>query len=340
MAAKRRVPADNGPFGAEHFRWPRCREGHRWERRLYLEPGRPDHTARVGRVLVRKGMNDERTAPLKRPLLFRDLAACPTTPAGIRSFADTHGFLGVWVHLADRPDGGFDNPLGDMGERESEWVYHIARLRAAVGIIDALTDGRTADLSRWVMTDGEAWNDKLRGQPGQPNHTAHSWFIAGRDDRGYWTEFIGLRDRIPAEAPGIDRVSAARRLAEVLTNSYLEQHCFPYLQPRPQRSDISSLKMQPKNLLGACWWQVARLLTGDTSYRPCKVCGRQIELSRDGEGFRADREFCTAACKARDYRGKVRRAKELRAAGKTVRQIARELGTKVEKAEGWLTKKK
>lgn len=98
--------------------------------------------------------------------------------------------------------------------------------------------------------------------------------------------------------------------------------------------------MRPKTLLGAAWWQVARLLAGQSTTRLCTVCGKPIELSRDETGSRVDREFCSAGCKAKNYRARVREAKRLRDEGKTVRQIARILETTAERAEEWLTKQK
>jgi hypothetical protein len=340
MAAKRQVPPEEGLFGAEHFRWQRASGGYRWEQCWFRELGRPADETRAGKVLVPASYGNTETAPLRDPHLFRHLAACRTTSGAIRAFADLHGLLGVPVEVGDRPDF-VSIPIGEVGERFWDWGYYISWLRAVVGVADALAAGSTGELSRWVMTDGEAWtNNELRGRPDAQNHVTDDWNMAGRDDQGRWTEFIPLLPPPSKDMPGLDRVTAARLLAIQVTNRHLGQHCSPFLQPRPHKPDSCAVRMQPKNLIGACWWQVARWLSGHASSRPCKVCGRPIELSRDGEGFRMDREFCSAACKAKDYRARVRLAKELRAAGKTVRQIAKELGTEVETAEGWLTKKK
>ena len=65
-----------------------------------------------------------------------------------------------------------------------------------------------------------------------------------------------------------------------------------------------------------------------------------MELSTEGTGSRIDREFCSNACKLRDHRAKVKRAKELSARGKTVAQIAKELKTTTESVRRWLTKTK
>jgi hypothetical protein len=104
--------------------------------------------------------------------------------------------------------------------------------------------------------------------------------------------------------------------------------------------DRQMIRIMPKHLLGAMWLQFARAVVGDVKYRPCKVCGKWLTLSTEDDGFRSDREFCTAACRQKDYRGKVKEAKRLKAEGKTVRQLAKHFGTTPTTIKNWLTKEK
>jgi hypothetical protein len=52
------------------------------------------------------------------------------------------------------------------------------------------------------------------------------------------------------------------------------------------------------------------------------------------------REFCSPACKQKDHRTRVKKAKELSAKKLSVAKIAKQLDTEPEVIERWLTKKK
>lgn len=345
MAAKRRVPTDEGPFGAENFRWPVCANGYRWTRRPYHFKSK----WREGRILVPNDLNAFReTQPLKEPILFRRLAECRLTESAILEFACKFGTLGLPVSLGRQATLGRKTESEfstrgsssfDPAEDQIVWHYHIAQMRSVVRIYDALNDHRPGDLRTWVLPEPGSRSGELRAEK-RSSGLSHRWYVDLQIPPGQWHEVTALTDRPPDDSPGIDRQTAAQRLLIELTNRNLRDFCAPVLLPRPRRSDAYSLKMQPDNLVGACWWQFARLLLGEASFRPCKVCKRPIELSRDGEGFRVDREFCSPACKAKDYRSRVRQAKELFAKGKSVSQIAKALGTEAETARKWLTKKK
>jgi hypothetical protein len=102
----------------------------------------------------------------------------------------------------------------------------------------------------------------------------------------------------------------------------------------------SSLSIRPDNLLSAMWLQYTRAVTGEVEYLRCKVCSGWMVVGSVGDGVRADREFCSGACKQRDHRNRVREANRLKARGRNVRQIAAELNTTVEIVKNWLTKGK
>jgi hypothetical protein len=70
------------------------------------------------------------------------------------------------------------------------------------------------------------------------------------------------------------------------------------------------------------------------------VCGKWLTLSADDYGFRSDREFCSAACRQKDYRAKIKAARALKAEGQTVRQIAKHFNTTTDTIKHWLTKEK
>jgi hypothetical protein len=86
------------------------------------------------------------------------------------------------------------------------------------------------------------------------------------------------------------------------------------------------------------WLQFAQEVTGEARHRPCKVCGKWLTISKDDYGFRSDREFCSHACRQKDYRAKIKEARRLRAKGRTVRQIAKRFNTTTETINNWLAK--
>jgi hypothetical protein len=139
----------------------------------------------------------------------------------------------------------------------------------------------------------------------------------------------------------LTRREAAWRFLILESNMRLEDNCAPCLYPRSRRPESYVIRLAPRSLLGAIWWQFARVVTGESRYQPCRVCNRLIEISTGGKPrFRADREFCSGTCKVRDHRRKVRDAKKMKAKGRTVRQIAKHFETSMAVITNWLTKKK
>jgi len=105
-----------------------------------------------------------------------------------------------------------------------------------------------------------------------------------------------------------------------------------------ERRQRPVLGMTPGNLLGAMWLQFAQEVAGQARHKPCKFCGKWLTISTDFYGFRSDREFCSATCRQKDYRAKIREARRLRKKGRTVRQIAREFDTTTDTINNWLAK--
>jgi hypothetical protein len=112
------------------------------------------------------------------------------------------------------------------------------------------------------------------------------------------------------------------------------------VQPRllPDVRGGLTVEYQPENLLGAIWLQLALAMAGEKKYRACAFCGRPFELTPDLK--RADAQYCKEACRSRAYRARRDKAVELAAGGKTVKQIARELGSDVQTVRGWLARAK
>lgn len=336
MAKKQpRLEESVGPLGPEYFRWPVAEGGYVWE------DGRPDAGA-IGvwqaetaspeewqqAVLISRGgvfAAVRQSNPLAQHDLFRQFADLRATPDAIAEFASRFGLLA----------GQADESLDSL----RHWQRNIGAMRAAVRVWDALEAGRLADLDKWIWHRGEMppqhWTKLARWEIAK-------WALVCRreeDGADAWFYLKGDPNE-PIDQSALDSPSAARLLLVRVANKFLQDHCSPYLHPRTFRPDGYVLKTTPKSLLGAMWWQFARLLTGEASHRKCKVCGRLMELSTNGEGFRADRLFCSPACKTKDHRLRVKETKQLRADGKSLRELADHFGQPLSVIKNWLTKKK
>jgi hypothetical protein len=346
MAKRRRVQADTDPLSPDHFRWQVSPAGYRWEDRRFnplhefADGGELD-----GPVLVPQDCSAPREYnPVAVPELFEAFGGCGLGEHSIRWFADRFGLLGVpvWLQdpeLADRKVRARLSP-SPQGEYIEDWQDEILAMRAAVHIWYSIRAGRAREVQVLFPWGPLASPESApRSADNIPGDALMVMPDAHRDlESHYHRQVWGAVDR-PVPGPRLESAEAAWRLLLRLTNHRLGAHCAPHLVRRGGHDPSFLLRLSPKNLLGAIWWQFARAITGEVTYRHCKVCKRLIELSVD-YGFRADREFCSDACKFKDHRAKVRQAKELKAAGRTVRQIAKLLRTKPESVKRWLTKRK
>jgi hypothetical protein len=97
-------------------------------------------------------------------------------------------------------------------------------------------------------------------------------------------------------------------------------------------------RVRPESLLGCMWWQLARSLTGEVVFGECRVC--HIPLERGPDAFMSTRLFCSNKCRQKDQRNKVKSAKQLKADGRTVAQIAKHFDTTTSTITNWLNKLK
>jgi hypothetical protein len=88
------------------------------------------------------------------------------------------------------------------------------------------------------------------------------------------------------------------------------------------------------DLWGAILLQFANAIAGDRQYQRCPGCGRWFELTP--EQNRADKQTCSGSCRTSIHRRRQRLAVQLHADGKSPREIAKELGSKVEHVKRWI----
>jgi hypothetical protein len=338
VARKRRSIPPHDPFAPEACELKVDQAGYRWEG---LGPGHRSGGVFLRRGLVAAGGEPRRYNPLAVPGLFRDFAETPIKEERVLAFANRYGELGVGIVSRNFNRLDPERPLVS-GEAGSDWEAEILEMRAAVHIWDALASPAQGGLEKWIVRTSEA-DAALDG------YVAHwrfsepdtdGWHLVVRGDDGKPFPKHWLADfRLDIEHAATRPDAAWCKLISMI-NGHLSRACSPFLEPRPRQARSFSLRVSPSTLLSAMWWQFARVITGEAQYHPCRVCGRLIERSTGDHGVRADTVFCSNACKFKDHRARVRRAKELRAKGRTVRQIAKELETSTDAAKNWIAKKK
>ena len=103
------------------------------------------------------------------------------------------------------------------------------------------------------------------------------------------------------------------------------------------------LVLRPASLIGCLWLQAAMALSEQKRFREClgPGCANVIELSLDHRrgGRRTDTQFCSDACRSRDYRWRRKEARALARKGLTPAKIAQKLRSNTERVRAWLSKR-
>jgi hypothetical protein len=236
-----------------------------------------------------------------------------------------------------------------VARRLREDIYEFGRLRDAQGARKA--SGNDED-------GGNREDPQLRYF--RSLHWCVDLLLPGEDQHFFRTDFTGFlaffhtgesiagHDQMLATMKRLDRVLAAApepvlEVALHLLQEKIDDRLSEETHARLKwdgRRNRPVLGLAPRSLLGAMWLQFAQEVIGQASHRPCKVCGKWLTLSTDDYGFRSDREFCSAACRQKDYRAKIKEARRLKADGWAVRRIAKQFNTTTDTIKYWLTKEK
>lgn len=228
----------------------------------------------------------------QEPALFRvfaDLYQQPS-PEAIRSFANEYGLL-------------------DTGEPHAnsyrEWKSAIAEMSAAIEMwqaveanderaIKAHLDFHGGVVSPWTTIDApttyQTWGKKYR--PGD------------------------------LATPARDKLFAIIGKYAVLENARIK--------PKWQPSSTLVVQVEVTKLIVALWLQFALAVSESKQFRRCEWCSKPFEVSRERVGGkrkgRSDKLFCCDSCRVKSYLHRRETAARLRAQGKSLREIAKEVG--------------
>ena len=264
---------------------------------------------------------------LRVPLCFQFAETKPTKEAIIK-FANEWGELGEQAEFVFPDD---CNGMESKGETLIFWEESIGEVRRAVRLWQAVQDKNQSLLEcelRFEEVQERALPCWVYTEPLlNPHENAALPF----EYRGF------IEDRRFPLPPKRNHSFVAMCFVQSWLNKNLKDRCGPFLVWHTERKDFC-LRVLPTSLIGAIWWQFARMVAGETSFRPCKICGKPLEIASGA--FRVDREFCSSACRQKDHRAKMSKARELAAVGVSPVKIAKAIGTTKESILNWLTKKK
>jgi hypothetical protein len=321
------------------FRWRVAKGGYHWidsdpafepdqQRQPFLTDGRPS------------GADGFRVVPYlplaEFPGLFRVFAESEPNLEGIKAFADRFGPLGgdlvKRIPLYDQPSAN-GVPLG-TGESLSAWSKEILMMRFAIGIWEAARSGDVVTLDRVIHWRPDGRGVEIAGHPGGPRgqvpeapaHVEGALIAGAHLGDGVFERFV----------PG-DLIRPALHYLQSTINEKLEGRASPRLLWDANRERLG-LYIVPDGLIGALWLQFARAVERDSRFRQCAECGIWFELAPGTA--RADKQFCSTACRTKAYRKRQAEAARLHGEGRSLDDIARALESDPDTVRGWIEQKR
>jgi len=265
--------------------------------------------------------------------LFRTFAETEPSPEGIRSFADKFGLLGgdFERRIVLYGQGSEGRGLVGIGEASGDWELEILAMRQTIELWEAARRGDVERLERHI--------------------TWHENGMAVRYDSHPDLKF----DQLPAPPLNADRTTIARegdlvfehfergdlmgpalQHVQSTLNRRLHGRASPRVLWKPSTRQ-RTLCIVPDGLIGALWLQFARAFERNAEFRRCAECGTWFELAPGTA--RADKLYCSPACRTRVYRKRQADAVRLQAEGRSLEEIARELESDPDTVSGWIARK-
>jgi hypothetical protein len=268
--------------------------------------------------------------------LFRNFAATDPSLNAIKSFADRFGLLGGNLRnrivLYEQGRGG-KLPLG-FGEHVDDWIKEILVMRLAVDLWESARYGNADHLGHMISWAPDGSRVSINTHPDlqldqlsqEPAHVHRAVIAAEHLDQEILARFV----------PG-DPIGPALHCMQGLINEHLYHRASPRLLWEPNR-DRLGLYIVPDGLVGALWLQFARAVERDAQFRQCTECTTWFEVA-PGRG-RADKQFCSTACRTRAYRKRQAEAVRLHGEGRSIDDIARELESDPDTVRSWIERKR
>ena len=319
------------------FPWQVAEGGYRWvDSRPAFEPQQQRQPFLTdGRPIGAGGLRVMEYLPLAAfPGLFRVFTDTEPSREGVKAFADRFGRLGGDVEkqipLDDRPSG--KGVLAGAGEALAAWSDEILTMRFAIDLWEAARNGdvgRLQQVIHWKQDGNGVLVDTHAGLPdGQ---------LPQGGSKVSWIARTDLGDDVLGRFVRGDLVKPALHYVQSKINEKLEGRASPRLLWDAKRERLG-LYIVPAGLIGALWLQLARAVERDSRFRRCAECGIWFELSPGTA--RADKLYCSTACRIKAYRKRQAEAVRLHGAGRSLDDIARELESDPHTVQGWIERKR
>ena len=270
--------------------------------------------------------------------LFRVFAETEPTKDGVLQFVNRFGML-LSAHTHNKPrerrsKGGavLVEVLAPHGEPLSLWQREIAAMRHAVRAWQWLEGNELAKLSRHVRQQHDEAGlkavifDTHPDLPADVNPPLPDLRLVDTvADRQHVVDWLS---RFP---PGDSALPTKLWLLRLINRRVVGHLDGAFALDAGGKM---SLVMLPENLLQAMWLQLGLAVAQHKNYQRCVVCKSWFEVSPGVA--RRSRHFCSVSCKNKAFRDRKDRARQMRADGKKLREIAEELGTTMTKVKNWI----
>ena len=317
------------------FEWNVAPEGHGWQKVAPSDEERLSHAKGAGWVLVEADSSESSDVPRRyEPLrddtgLFRTFASTAPTKKGVLGFANEYGLLETRQYLNPDPREVADvGPDQVVGERLSHWIPHILVMKDAVEVWDLATrkdvDGlRRIERSRKLFTE-------------PPSHRLTEPAAVEPQHDAYTGDGFEFRYDYYRAGPSGSLLKDAWALVMDVVQQHLVETGPEMTMGGDGARGTARLHVTPTSLLGAMWLQFAEAISEQKDYARCKLCGKPFEVSTAQTGFRTNRRFCSDVCKNQFHYQKRLDARQLRANGTSLREIAAQFETTIPAVKKWL----
>lgn len=291
--------------------------------------------------------------------LFRIFAETEPTREGILKFANHYGSLGDGAQAPVIPaeydkdsesvsrwllrlDDSSNASLPRYAEPFGAWCHQILAMRRVVGLWDMIKRRNEGDLAKrvaWFRTsDGKvhvSYDSDCFDPPELLPTPFRDYLMIASDEKN-----PELLERFQPN----DLYGPAWVYIERVINSNLARRASAQSKWDNPKNDRLPFRIVPNGLLGALWLQLALAVDGDKDYRQCKQCLSWFEVS-PAVG-RTSKRYCGNACRIRAHRERQAqvqiqdKARRMRAGGKSLKEIAKELKTDEKTIKGWVANRK
>jgi len=253
--------------------------------------------------------------------LFRKFANTALTDEAILQFANTYGLLGQTKPIVIHTSKG--ESLADA-ELLDTWKREISVMRAAVRLWDAIKAHDLDALRVRIIWTG----DDVHYDP--------------RADAGV------LGDNLPELHPDLDFkpfvhlgvfqkgdvIQPALYVLRSILSTKLEKSVAATTTVDVKDASIR-MSFAPSSLLAALWLQFGMSIDEKQEFRQCRQCKEWFALAPGTA--RADKEFCSSACRSKAYRKRQLEARALHQTGLSVPDIAKQLGVEKLVVKKWIS---